>query len=329
MEATSRKLISVVTPCWNEEGNVEELARQIRDVFSKLDQYDYEHIFIDNRSTDGTEAILRRLASSDPKIRVIFNNRNFGHIRSPFHGFMQAAGAAVIVMVSDLQDPPALIADFIRQWEAGYKIVLGQKVSSQESKAFYFVRSVYYKLLSRMSDVELPQHVTGFGLYDREVVEELRKLDDRYPYVRGLVAELGYDLARIPYEQPIRRSGFTKNNLFTLYDLGMLGLTSHSRVPLRLAAILGFAASLGSLAVAVFYFVYKLIFWGSFAVGIAPLVIGLFLFASVQLMFIGLIGEYLNALQTQIFRRPYVVERERLNFPPQPRSAPPRSGAAT
>lgn len=310
----NHKFISVVTPCYNEEGNVEELHRQIKAVFSGLPQYQFEHIYIDNASTDSTRDILRRLAGEDPKVKVIINVRNFGHLRSPYHAFLQAGGDAVIVMVSDLQDPPALIAEFLRKWEEGFKIVLGQKTESAESGLIFSLRKFYYRLVSRLADVRLLENVTGFGLYDRAVVEQFRALDESYPYVRGLISELGYDVARIQYRQPNRRSGITKNNFYTLYDMAMLGFTSHSKVPLRLATMIGFGFSILSLLVAVVYGVYKLLFWNSFPVGQAPLVIGLFLFSSVQLFFIGILGEYIGAIHTQVLHRPLVVERERINF---------------
>ncbi|MEY2558844.1 MAG: polyisoprenyl-phosphate glycosyltransferase [Verrucomicrobiota bacterium] len=314
MQELNQRFISIVTPCYNEEGNVEELYRQIRDVLATLPEYTYEHIYIDNASSDGTLAILRRLAGEDKRVKVIINVRNFGHIRSPVHAYFQARGEAVIVMVSDLQDPPALITDFLKKWEEGFKIVLGQKSGSAESGLMFRLRKLYYRLVSRMSDVKLLENVTGFGLYDREVVEQIRALDDAYPYVRGLISELGYPVARIPYRQPNRKTGITKNNFYTLYDMAMLGFTSHSKIPLRLATMLGFAMSLFSFLVAVAYFIYKLLNWNSFPVGQAPIVIGLFLFSSVQLFFIGIVGEYIGAIHTQILHRPLVVEKERINF---------------
>jgi glycosyltransferase involved in cell wall biosynthesis len=314
MQSMNRPLISVVTPCYNEEGNVEELYRQIKAVFAGLPQYDYEQLYIDNNSQDGTVAILRRIAAQDQRIKVILNARNFGHIRSPYHAFLQARGDAVIVMVSDLQDPPPLIVDFLKKWEAGFKIVLGEKTGSAENGVVFALRKAYYKLVSRLADVKLLKNVTGFGLYDRAVIEQFRRLDDAYPYVRGLISELGYDVGRIQYHQPNRKSGLTKNNFYTLYDMAMLGFTSHSKLPLRLATMMGFAMSLCSFVVAVIYFIYKLLNWYSFPVGQAPVVIGLFLFSSVQLFFIGIVGEYIGAIHTQILHRPLVVERERINF---------------
>jgi glycosyltransferase involved in cell wall biosynthesis len=310
----SRKLLSVITPCYNEEGNLDELHRQIADVLAKLPQYDWEHIYIDNASRDGTRDILRRFAAADPRVKVIFNTRNFGHIRSPVHALLQARGDVIVIMASDLQDPPALIPQFLEKWEAGYKVALGQKTTSAESPIFFAIRSAYYRLVRKLADIELIEHVTGFGLYDREVIEQIRKISDPYPYVRGLVSDLGYDVARIQYHQPNRKSGITKNNFYTLYDMAMLGITSHSKVPLRVATLLGFALSLCSLFLAFCYFVYKLLFWSRFPVGQAPVVIGLFLFSSVQLFFTGVLGEYIAAIHTQVLHRPLVVERERLNF---------------
>lgn len=310
----NNRLISIVTPCFEEKDNIEELSRQIGAVCASLPQYDYEHIFIDNDSRDGTVPVLRRLAAQDRRIKVILNLRNYGHVRSPYHAFLQARGNAVIFMSSDLQDPPSLLNEFIRKWEEGYKIVLGQKIESEEPRLMRLLRTLYYRLVKRLADVELLEHVTGFGLYDREVIEQFRKLDDQYPYVRGLISEFGYSVARIPYRQPNRKAGITKNNFYTLYDIAMLGLTSHSKVPLRLATMLGFVLASLSLLVGVCYFVYKLIFWSSFTVGIAPLVIGMFLFAAVQLMFLGIVGEYIGAIHRQVFKRPLVIEKERINF---------------
>ena len=294
----SRKLLSIVTPCFNEEGNVEELHTQIAATLEKFPQYDWEHIYIDNASRDNTPAILRRMAAAEPRIKVILNTRNFGHIRSPFHAIFQARGDAVITLASDLQDPPPLIAQFIEKWEAGYKVALGQKITSDESPIFFTIRTAYYRLAHKLADIELIEHVTGFGIYDREVVEQFRKIDDPYPYCRGLVTDLGYEVARIQYHQPNRKSGITKNNFYTLYDMAMLGITSYSKVPLRIATLLGFALSLFSLFLAIGYFIYKLLFWSRFPVGQAPVVIGLFLFSSVQLFFTGVLGEYIAAIHT-------------------------------
>jgi glycosyltransferase involved in cell wall biosynthesis len=303
-----------MAPCYNEEGNIEELYRRISAVIETMPQYEWEYIFIDNASTDGTVAILRKLAAADPRVKVIINNRNFGPIRSPFYALLQAKGDAVIGIASDLQDPPELITQFVEKWEQGNKVVFGQKVTSDESPLFFLIRSTYYNLVRKIADIELIEHVTGFGIYDRDVIEEFRKTNDPYPYGRGLVSELGYQVARIQYHQPERKRGITSNNFFTLYNTAMLGITSHSKAPLRLATLLGFLMAFASLLVAIVYFIYKLVFWNRFPVGQAPVVIGLFLFSSVQLFFTGVLGEYIAAIHTQVLHRPLVIEKERINF---------------
>lgn len=308
------KTISIITPCYNEVENIRELVDRIRNVMEELPEYAYEHILIDNASKDNTVAVLREIASKDKHIKVIVNTRNFGHVRSGYYALLQARGDAVIGMASDLQDPPEMIPRFIKKWEEGFRIVLGVKESSAESPLFFHVRKAYYKMVSKLSEVDLMQNTTGFGLYDRKVIEILRHIDDPYPYFRGLICDIGFEIASVPFHQPTRKRGFTKNNFYTLYDLAMLGITNHSKVPLRLAIMTGFIVALFSLLVAFGYFVYKLIFWQSFSVGMAPLVIGLFFFSSVQLIFIGIIGEYVGAIHTQVLKRPLVIERERINF---------------
>lgn len=308
------KKITVVTGCYNEEENVSELYSRVKAAFEALPAYEFEMIFIDNASTDKTVSILRTLAAADQRVKVIVNARNFGPVRSGYHALLQAEGDAVIGMASDLQDPPELIPSFVAEWEKGYKIVLAIKTDTNDSKLLHVIRGAYYKMVNRLADIQLNEHSTGFGLYDQEVVRILRKIDDPYPYARGLIAEIGFESAKIPFTQPRRRRGLTKNNFYTLYDLAMLGFTSHSKVPLRLATMLGFAMSLCSFVVAVVYFIYKLLNWYSFPVGQAPVVIGLFLFSSVQLFFIGIVGEYIGAIHTQILHRPLVVEKERINF---------------
>ncbi len=312
----SKKHISIVTPCYNEEGNVANLSRVIAGVFAKLPQYSYEHVFIDNASTDSTVKILRQLAAEDKNIKVILNARNFGHIRSPFYGMLACKGDAIILVVADFQDPPEMIAQFLAKWEEGYKIVIGVKKRSRENPLMFAIRKAFYNLLAKMSDSgERPvKNFTGFGLYDQSFISVLRTLDDPYPYFRGMITELGFDRYEIEYTQPQRAAGKTKNNFFTLYDIAMLGFTNHSKLPLRLAAFVGFFSATVSLLVAVAYFVYKLIYWNRFVVGQAPLVIGVFFFASVQLFFIGIIGEYIGAIHTQVRKRPLVIEKERINF---------------
>lgn len=316
--------VSVVTACFNEEENVEEIARQVRGVMESLppraqpdggsEPYTYEHLFIDNASSDRTVEILRGICASDPRVKVIVNTRNFGHIRSPFHGLLQARGDAVISIVADLQDPPEMIRDFVAQWEAGYKIAVGVKKESLEKKYMFFVRGLFYRLIDRLSEVPLIRNFTGFGLYDRAVMDTLREIDDPYPYFRGLICDLGYARVEIPYSQPARRRGVTKNNLYSLYDMAMLGITNHSKVPLRLAAMAGFALSIVALLVAVLYLVLKLSMWNTFNLGLAPLLIGIYFFGSVQLFFIGILGEYIGSIHTQVYHRPLVIERERINF---------------
>jgi glycosyltransferase involved in cell wall biosynthesis len=313
-----KKLISIVTPCYNESENVDELVRRIRAVMDGFPQYDYEHLLIDNASKDDTVEKIKRIAAEDQHIRLIANCRNFGHIRSPVHAIFQARGDAVISMASDLQDPPEMISEFLKQWEAGFKVVIGVKPKSRETPLMFLLRRSYYRLIGKMSDVPLIENFTGFGLYDREVIATIRSLDDPYPYFRGLIAELGYSRAEIPFEQPRRMRGVTKNNFYTLYDLAMLGITSHSKLPLRLATMSGFILSFISLLIAIGYGLAKLLFWNSFSLGMAPLVVGLFFFGSVQLFFIGLLGEYIGAIHTQVMKRPLVIEKERINFDDQP-----------
>ncbi|HTW95986.1 MAG TPA: glycosyltransferase [Tepidisphaeraceae bacterium] len=309
------KRITVVTPCFNEEANIRPLYEAIRDVFAALPNYTYDQIYIDNCSRDRSRLILRELAAEDPRVKVIFNTRNFGHIRSPFHGLLQSDGDATILMASDFQDPPELIPQFLRKWEDGFKVVLGVKETSSESRVMFWIRSVYYRLINRLAgDVALVKNATGFGLYDQAVVRTLRTIEDPYPYTRGLVADLGYESAKIPFHQPRRQRGITKNNFYTLYDMAMLGITNHSKVPLRLATMLGFAMSAVSFLLAVGYLIAKLIWWKHFPMGVAPILIGLLFFSSIQLFFIGLLGEYIGAIFTQVQKRPLVIEQERLNF---------------
>ena len=307
-------LISIVTPCFNEEENVLELFQSVKKVFDDLPIYTYEHIFIDNASTDKTVDILKKIANDNPQVKIIVNTRNFGHTRSPMHATFQAKGDAVIGMVADFQDPPELIPKYIKKWEEGYKIVIGVRAKTEEPFLFSTIRKTYYKIIGKLSDIEMVPNFTGSGLYDRKVIEIIKNIDDPCPYFRGLICDIGYERAVISYNQPVRKRGITKNNFYTLYDLAMLGITNHSKVPLRLATMTGFAVAILSLLFALGYFIYKLIFWNSFAVGIAPLVIGLFFFSAVQLFFIGIIGEYIGSIHTQVHKRPLVIEKERINF---------------
>jgi glycosyltransferase involved in cell wall biosynthesis len=310
----STKTISIITPCYNEEKNVEELHRRVHAVMSSLGRYRYEHIFIDNASTDGTVPVLKRLAAVDPNIKIIVNARNFGHIRSPFHAFCQAQGDAVIGIVADLQDPPEMIADMVREWENGYYMVLGIKRTSEENRMMFWVRKRYYRLVNRLSSIETFENFTGFGLYDRRVVDLVKSFADPYPYFRGMIAEVGLPHKKLLYDQPLRKRGITKNNFYSLYDLGMLGIINHSKVPLRLTAFAGFLGAALSFLSGFGYFIYKLLYWDRFSVGIAPLVIGIFFLGSIQLVFMGILGEYIGAIHTQVQQRPYAVELERVNF---------------
>ena len=308
------KTLSIVTPCYNEEGNVAELIRRVREVMARLPAYAYEHIFIDNASTDQTLAMLRQFAAEDRRIKIIVNARNFGHIRSPYYALLQAAGDAVISLVADLQDPPELLLDFVREWEAGHKVVVGIKTRSRESWWMYRLRGLYYKMIKRLADVELLEQFTGFGLYDRQIMDVLRSLREPYPYFRGLISDVGYNIKRVEYTQPGRLHGKTKNDLLTLFDMALLGFTSYSKIPLRLATLVGFVTAGLSLGVGLGYLIAKLLFWNTFTAGVAPVMIGIFFLGSVQLIFMGIVGEYVGAVFTYVQNRPLVIEKERINF---------------
>ena len=323
----SHKTISIMTPCYNEEENVLNLYNQVREVMVGIGKYEYEHIFIDNSSRDNTVAILKEIAAEDKNVKIIVNSRNFGHIRSPIHALFQARGDAVIGIVADLQDPPPMIADMIREWENGAYCVLGIKRTSQENSLMFWLRKQYYKLAERLSSIETIQNYTGFGLYDRRVVDLVRSFEDPYPYFRGMIAEIGLPTVRLLYDQPARKFGITKNNWYTLYDIGMLGIINHSKVPLRLATFVGFFGAGASFLVALIYLILKLLFWSTFSFGLAPMLIGIFFISSIQLLFLGVIGEYIGAIYTQVQKRPYAVELDRINFEYPP--ALPKSDAPT
>ena len=308
------KKISIVSPAYNESGNVQPLVERVRQVFKGLSEYNYEHIIIDNASTDTTVEELRVLAAADPHVKVIVNARNFGHIRSPHHAMLEADGDAVVVLLSDLQDPPELIEQFVREWENGWKVVVGVKTSSEESGLMYRIRTTYYRTVERLTSVQVLRHYTGFGLYDRQVMEVVRRYGDPYPYFRGMVAEVGFPIKQIAYAQKRRERGITKNNFYTLYDIGMLGITNLSKVPLRLVTFGGFVFAAISLMVGFFYLLAKLIFWNHFELGVAPMMIGLFFLGSIQLIAIGIIGEYIGSIHTTVQNRPLVTEKERINF---------------
>jgi glycosyltransferase involved in cell wall biosynthesis len=309
------KKISIVTGCYNEEENLPEFYEQVMEVMKELEgRYTYEIIIADNDSKDKSAQILRELAAKDKNMKVIFNTRNFGPDRSGYNAIMQAYGDVVVTMASDLQTPACLIKDFVEMWEQGYKVVMAVKAESKEPPLVYLMRTIYYKTLATLSNVKLVSHFTGFGLYDRQVIEILRNLEDPYPYFRGLIADIGFEPAIIKFSQPARKHGKSKSNLMYLYEEAMLGLTSYTKIPLRLATIIGFIAALISFLIGTFYLVYKLIFWASFSLGIAPMAIGLFFFGSIQLIFLGIIGEYISMIYIHVLKRPLVYEKVRINF---------------
>ena len=307
------KKISIITPTFNEEKNIEKLCLAISKEMSKLG-YDYEHIVIDNHSNDGTIPILKKIAEKDKKVKVIINSRNFGHIRSPIYGMLQASGDACILMNSDFQDPVELIPKYIKEWEQGNQIILGQRISSDENFFMNSFKNFFYKFLNKISDIPLMRNTTGSGLFTKNIVDQIRKIDDPYPYFRGLLSEISSQIKLIQFHQPKRSSGETKNNFYTLYDIGVLGIVKHSKLPLRLMTFIGFFTSIISIITATVFFFYKILFWDSFEVGIAPLVIGLFTIASVQIFLLGFIGEYVMTILTHTRKLPLVVEKERINF---------------
>ena len=313
----TRKLVSIVTGCYNEVENLPELYDRIKDVMAKFPGLDWELLVADNRSTDGTRELLRKMANRDKRVKVVFNARNFGHIRSPMNLFRQAEGDAVVTLCSDLQDPPELIADMIREWEKGTKVVIAVRSNTECWRPMEWVRRAYYALLRKASPgEELVSGFTGYGLYDKQFMAAFRKFRDPYPYFRGMISEIGFDRVEIPFVQPKRKYGKTKNNFFTLYDMAMTGFVNHTRLPLRLATFAGFFLGAASLLIALGYLVAKLVWWDTCRLGLAPLVIGMFFLGAVQLFFIGVIGEYLGAVWTQVKDRPLAIEEERLNFEP-------------
>jgi glycosyltransferase involved in cell wall biosynthesis len=319
------RTISIVTACYNEEENVGTVYNRVREVMAGMDGYLYEHIFIDNNSTDKTVELLKFIAAQDTNVKVLVNSRNFGQIRSPMYALSQTVGDAVIGIVADLQDPPEMIPEFLRGWADGFSVVLAIKESSEENALMFLIRKAYYRIVNQIASIETFENFTGFGLYDRRVIDLILALKDPYPYFRGLIAEIGLPYKTIKYAQPARKLGITKNNFYSLYDIGMLGVTNLSKLPLRLTTFFGFFCSLVSVLVALVYLVYKLCFWNNFSVGIAPLIIGIFFLGSVQLVSIGVLGEYIAAIHTYVQARPYAVEKERVNFgcaPGAPRTVP-------
>ena len=318
------KKISVVIPCFNEVENVTLMSFTVENVLKEaLARYDYEILFIDNHSTDGTREALEQVCAGNPKVKAILNVTNFGQFNSPFYAMCQASGDCVVCMCCDFQDPVELIPQFVEEWEKGHRIVSGVKTSSRENKFIYYLRTVYYRLIKNMSTTEMIAHFTGFGLYDKSFIKLLRQLDDPVPFLRGIVAEYGRGFYRteVEYKQEKRRAGKTHNSFYSLYDAAMLSFTSYTKVGLRLATFLGFAASAGSLCVALYYLIYKLTHWYTFQAGNAPMVVGIFLLGSVQLFFIGLLGEYILNINTRVIHRPLVVEEKRLNFSKEQKKA--------
>jgi len=303
-----------MTACYNEEENIRKIYSEVKKVFDGIEGYSYEHLFIDNASEDETVSILKKIARQDKSVKIIVNTRNFGPVRSPYHAILQATGDAVISMAADMQEPPCMIKDFVEKWEEGYKVVMAVKNKSEENPIMFIIRKLYYSLIKKFSETEQIKNFTGFGLYDKQFIDVLRNLDEPYPYFRGLIAEMGFEAAKVPFVQPKRERGKAKINLYTLYDVAMLGFVNHSKVPLRMATFIGFGVAIFSLLVAFGYFFYKLVFWERFQLGMAPMVIGIFFFAAVQLFFIGIIGEYIGAIYTKVKNRPLVIEKERINF---------------
>lgn len=309
------KKISVILPTYNEEDNVIPLSKEIVNIFNnELNNYDYEIIFTDNNSIDSTREKIISLCQENKNIKAIFNAKNFGQFRSPFNAMINANGDCVILMASDFQDPPKIIVDFVREWESGYKIVIGIKNKSKENLIMRFIRSLYYKLMKYISDIEHIEHFTGTGLYDKSFIKTISVLDDPDPYIRGIVSELGYKIKKINYEQQNRKAGKSKNNFFTLYNIAMISITNYSKIVLRLATMIGFLFSFLSFIFGLIYFIYKIIYWHSFNVGIAPLILGVFFIGSIQLFFLGLIGEYIVNVNDRIMKRPLVIEEKRINF---------------
>lgn len=311
------KKISILIPCYNEVENVDLMAMAVTNVMTEtLPQYDYELLFIDNCSTDGTRDKLEKLCGDDKRIKAIFNVTNFGQFNSPFHGMCQTTGDCTISMCCDFQDPVEMIPTFVHEWEQGHKIVSGIKSTSKENGFIYWLRSCYYKLIKNMSDVKMIEHFTGFGLYDKSFIAILKELNDPVPFLRGIVAEYGsgFNRKEIFYEQAKRRAGKTHNNFFSLYDAAMLSITSYTKVGLRIATLLGFLSSGISMLIALVYLIMKLCNWDNFQAGNAPMVLGVYILGSIQLFFIGLIGEYILNINTRVIHRPLVVEEKRLNF---------------
>ena len=309
----SDKLISIVTPCFNEEQNIEKLCLEVEKIFKNLN-YKYEHIVIDNKSTDKTRNILKSLVQKNKNLKVIFNSKNFGHIRSPYYAMLQSSGDAVILLSADFQDPLELIPDLIDKWKNGNKVVMLKRKSSSENFFMTFVRNSFYKFISKIGETNLVENTTGSGIYDKDIIMNLKKINDPYPYFRGLITELTDSISVIEFHQPLRKYGKTKNNFYSLYDLAILGIIKHSKIPVRVMIIFGFISSLICLFISVLYFFLKIIFWSKFSLGLAPLIIGIFGLASLQILMLGILGEYVILILTHSRNLPLVIEEDRINF---------------
>jgi glycosyltransferase involved in cell wall biosynthesis len=309
-----KKLVSIVAGCYNEEENIPELYARLTAVMQGFPEYDYEIILIDNNSEDKTVEVIKRIANNDSRLKAIVNVRNFGHIRSPYHALLQAKGDVVIGMASDLEDPPELVGEFLKKWQEGFKIAIGVRRSSAEKGLMPIFRNLYYSLIKRISDIDQVRNFTGFGLYDKCVMDILRAIDDPYPYFRGLICEIGYPRAEVPFDKPVRKFGITKGSFFVYLDSALLGAVSHSKAPLRLATILGVIVGGMSIMVGFYYLIKKLLFWDEFSVGVAPIMVGVFFLFGLMFFLIGLIGEYIGLLVTHTVKRPMVVEKERINW---------------
>ena len=309
----SDKLISIVTPCFNEEQNIEKLCLEVEKIFKNLN-YKYEHIVIDNKSTDKTRNILKSLVKKNKNLKVILNSKNFGHIRSPYYAMLQSSGDAVILLSADFQDPIELIPDLIDKWKNGNKVVMLKRKSSSENFFMTFVRNSFYKFISKIGETNLVENTTGSGIYDKDIITNLKKINDPYPYFRGLITELTDSISVIEFHQPLRKYGKTKNNFYSLYDLAILGIIKHSKIPVRVMIIFGFISSLICLFISVLYFFLKIIFWSKFSLGLAPLIIGIFGLASLQILMLGILGEYVILILTHSRNLPLVIEEDRINF---------------
>ena len=307
------KQISVLTPTFNEEENIEALYEKIKDEFKKLN-YTYEHIIIDNNSTDSTASIIKKLCQNDKNLKLIVNNKNYGHLNSPYYGMMQTSGDATILMMSDFQDPPELIPEYLKLWESGHKVILAQKSESDENFLMKNLRKIYYKFLTKTSETNLTINTTGSGLYDKSIINLFKKVDDPIPYLRGLISELAGDIKLLKFNQPKRKFGETKNNLYSLVDLALLGLVKHSKLPLRMMVVFGMLASIISILVSIIFLFYKLFYWDSFELGVAPIIVGLFFISAIQIFLLGLLGEYISVLLSHTRKLPLVIEKERINF---------------